>query len=40
MFDAKIQQQLTEHFGNIVTPVVLSLNLDEGKKSAELKATG
>jgi len=38
MFDAKIQQQLTEHFGNIVTPVVLSLNLDEGKKSAELKA--
>jgi len=37
MFDAKIQQQLTEHFRHITTPVVLSLNLDLSKKSAELK---
>lgn len=36
MLDLQIQQQLKQHFAKIITPVVLQVNLDESKKSAEL----
>jgi len=37
MIDVKMQQQLKQHFGNLVNPLVLALNLDNSKKSNELK---
>ena len=37
MIDVKMQQQLKQHFGNLVNPVVLALNLDDSNKSRELK---